>query len=103
MALDADEKDVCRFLKSFPGEFVGLREICRRASGKNRFKEDPEWAAPVLARLVEKRFVEGDSSGHFRLLPRENVKPKWVSPQLRKILEKSGKTFDLPNDDDDEF
>jgi hypothetical protein len=99
--MDADEKDVCAFLKSFPGEFVGLKEICRRAGGKWRYREKDDWAVPVLRRLVEKGFVEEDSAGHFRLVAVEKKqaskkKPaKWVAPHIREILERSGKTFDI--------
>lgn len=94
--MDADEKDICTFLKSFPGQYVAQREICRRAGGKWRYREDPNWAAPVLLRLVEKGVVQDDSAGHFRLVQKEKKKkPKWVSPQIREILRKSGKTFEI--------
>ncbi len=101
MALDADEKDICIFLESFPGEFISLREISRRAGGKHRFREDEDWAGPVLMRLVEKGLVEDDKAGHFRIIPRpkSDEKPKWVSPHLKEILKRSGKKFDLGAED----
>ena len=90
--MDADEKDICRFLEAFPGEFVSGREISRRASGKHRYREEEDWAGPVLLRLVEKGLIEDDSKGHFRYIP---PKPKkWIAPHLKQILKKSGK-FDL--------
>ena len=92
--MDADEKDICIYLKGYPGQFVSGREIARRAGGKWRFRRDPNWAAPILQRLVEKNFLESDASGYYRLLRTGKKKPqKWISPQIRAILEKSGKDF----------
>ena len=90
MEMDADERDICNFLESFPGEFVGTREISRRASGKHRFRENEEWATPVLLRLVEKGLVEDDSKGHFRYVPPKKQE-KWIAPHLKQILKRSGK------------
>ena len=90
--MDSDERDIVNFLKSFPGEFVALREICRRASGKWRFREDPDWAGLVLLRLVERGMVEDDANGHFRFIVKdEKEQGKWVAPHIRAILNKSGK------------
>ena len=99
--MDAEERVVCDYLKSFRNQFVAAREISRRAGGKWRFRENPSWAAPILTRLVDKKIVETDGTGHFRLAPVKEKKDKkdkkgtqrWVSPQLKQILEKSGKQF----------
>ena len=93
--MDADERDICNYLKSWPGQFVSGREISRRAAGKWRFREEPEWANPVLARLVERGVIESDSTGHYRLrVPdKKEKRKKWLSPHMRKILEKSEKDF----------
>lgn len=107
--MDADERDICIYLKSWPKQFISGREINRRAGGKRRYRENPNWAAPALTRLVEKGIVESDSTGHYRL-PRmkEDRKPrKWVSPQIKTILERSGKDFgqtiELEDEDPDLF
>jgi len=87
--MDAEEKEICDFLKSFPGQFVSHREICRRAGGKWRFREDQKWAVPILSRMVERGYLESDASGHFRLVSEKKDKKKqWLSPELRKILER---------------
>jgi hypothetical protein len=91
--MDADERDICNFLKSWPNQFVSGREICRRAGGKRRVQQEPNWAIPVLVRLVEKALVEDDSQGHYRLIPKKPRQKKWVSPQIRKLLQQSGKDF----------
>ncbi|MEY2466086.1 MAG: hypothetical protein QOD03_607 [Verrucomicrobiota bacterium] len=93
--MDADEKSICTYLKSWNSQFVSGREIARRAGGKKRFREDPNWAGPVLSRLVERNVIESDSTGHYRLFAKEksNKPKKWVSPNIKKILEQSGKDF----------
>jgi hypothetical protein len=103
--MDADEKEICAYLKSLPGQFISGREIARRAGGKWRFRESPDWVAPVLARLVERKLLESDSTGHYRLAPRTRGEKtnKWVSPQIRQILRNSGKDFgEVTRVDEDE-
>lgn len=95
--MDADERDIVTYLKSWSGQFVSGREIARRAAGKRRFEKEPDWAVPVLARMVEKGILETDSAAHFRLLPESRHREKkkqWVSPEIRKILERAGKEFE---------
>ncbi len=101
-----EEQKICAYLKTLPGQFVPAREIARRADGKSRHAKDPHWAAPVLTRLLEKKIIERDSTHSYRLIVKEDKKPKkWLSPQMQKILAKSGKDFthviedeDLPED-----
>ena len=106
-SMDADERDICHYLKGFSGQFVSFGEVSRRAGGKRRYRIEPEWATPVLARLVEKGIVESDSTGHYRLKgrPRKETTTRWVSPEIRKILEKSRKefngVFDIAQDEED--
>jgi hypothetical protein len=105
--MDADERDICLYLKGFPEQFVSFGEISRRAGGKRRYRNEPEWASPVLGRMVEKGIIESDSTGHYKLKfrPKSERNVRWVSPQIRKILEKSGKdfegVFELDKDDED--
>jgi hypothetical protein len=105
--MDADEQAIIDYLKSWPGQFVAGREIGRRAGGKWRYRDNPAWAGSVLPRMVEKGMLESDSTGHYRLVRSsgKNSKVKqWVSPQMRKILEQSGKDFGevlAPEDQDD--
>ncbi len=94
--MDADEKDIITFLKQWGSQFVSGREICRRAGGKHRFRDDPYWANQPLLRLVERAILETDSAGHFRLIEenrKRRAQKKWIAPHLRKILEQSGKDF----------
>ncbi|MGA9779630.1 MAG: hypothetical protein ACLPRE_06745 [Limisphaerales bacterium] len=91
--MDADEREIYQFLKSWGGEYVGAREICRRAGNKNRFREDPEWGKPVLLRMEERGILESNATGHFRIKPVRKGKDKddrSVSPDIAKILKESG-------------
>lgn len=94
--MDADEREIYFYLKAFRKEFISSREICRRAGGKKRFKYDEEWAKPVLTRMVERGILEMDEAGHYRIKPYEpdrHKRKKWVSPQIRAILQDSGRDF----------
>jgi len=93
--MDADEREIFQFLKSWGGEFIAAREVCRRAGGRRRFAEDPEWALPVLHRMVERGILESNATGQFRIkpVPKKNKGDKhknWVSPDIAKILKESG-------------
>ena len=105
--MDADQNAICLFLKMWPGQFVSRREICRRAGGKWRFREDENWAVPVLQRMVEDGIVESDESGHFRLRKQASADPSkkrklWVSPAIKSILKDSGRDFGLYDLDKEE-
>jgi hypothetical protein len=93
--MDADEREIFQFLKSWGGDFIGAREICRRAGGRRRFNDEPEWGKPVLLRMVERGILESNSTGQFRIkpVPKRNKGDKdknWVSPDIAKILKESG-------------
>lgn len=96
--MDADENEICQFLKSWPGQFVSGKTICRRAGGKWRFREDENWAGPILRRMLDSSLVEADETGHYRLNQPEsseksNRKKLWVSPAIKAILRQSGGDF----------
>jgi hypothetical protein len=93
--MDADEREIYYYLKSWQREFLSSREICRRAGGKKRFQAEPDWAKPVLLRMVEKGILETDASGYYRIKPihKKDKGTKWVSPHIAKILQESGKDF----------
>ena len=99
--MDADEAEICEYLKAWRDQFVSAREICRRAGGKWRYREDERWAFPVLQRLLDKQLVEADGAGHYRLITqqrKQSEKKRWISPAIEAILRRSGKNcgvFDL--------
>jgi hypothetical protein len=108
MNMDADQTEICQFLKSFQDQFVSGKEICRRAGGKWRFREEPAWALPILRRMLESRILETDIDGRFRLTQQTTNtqftrKKMWVSPAIQRILEESGKNFGVFELDKDEM
>ncbi|TAK97490.1 MAG: hypothetical protein EPO07_13160 [Verrucomicrobia bacterium] len=94
--MDADEREIYYYLKPYRNEYLSGREIARRAGGKRRFREDPQWAVPALLRMVERDILETDPAGHYRIkpAPEKTGKKKWVSPQVARILKASGKQFE---------
>ena len=96
--MDADQTAISLFLKQWPDEFISRKEICRRAGGKWRFREDEHWAAPVLSRMLEQRVIEADETGHYRLAKQtsktgRNTQRVWMSPAIRSMLKSSGHSF----------
>ena len=96
--MDADEKEIYSYLKTFGDRFVAAREICRRAGGKKRWRENPQWALPLLPLMVDKEILESDSTAHYRI-KQEGKKKKerrWISPHIKRILEEGGLDPDRP-------
>jgi DNA-binding IclR family transcriptional regulator len=90
--MDTEEREIFHFLKTWGAEFVSLKEIARRAGGKKKYFEDPDWAKPLLMRLQERGVLETDSLGRYRIKPvaAKNKASRWVSPDIAKILEEKG-------------
>jgi hypothetical protein len=95
--MDADEREIYYFLKGWTHEFISGREIARRAGGKRRFRTEPDWAKPILTRMVEREILEVDAAGHYRLKPppisKDKRRRRWASPQVARILKESGRDF----------
>ena len=94
--MDSEEREIYHFLKQRKAEFTAAREICRRAGGKQPFRSNPEWAKPVLLRMVERGILDSDGNGHYRLKPpkQKNQMQRWVAPEIANALRKSGRQFD---------
>jgi hypothetical protein len=90
--MDSDEREVFYYLKTFGTEWVGGKEVCRRASTKQRFYEDANWAIPVLQRMREREILESDLQGRYRIKPTTKNKRtgRWVAPNIEKILKEGG-------------
>ena len=97
LLMDADEREIYNFLKPYRKESLSAREICRRAAGKHRYREDQSWAIPPLLRMVERGILESDASGAFRIKSKPNPAEKlqrWISPEIKSALRNSDKNFD---------
>lgn len=89
--MDSNERAICLFLKAWPGQWVAAKLISRRVGGRRQYAQNPHWVKPFLGRLVEKKLVEADSAGHYRLKPRSGkTRRQWMSPQMRRRLSGGG-------------
>ena len=97
--LSVDENSVLQYLNNYPDDFVTEMEITRHADGRSRFLQDKHWAHTVLFQLVELRLVDTDGSGRYKLHPasmkKASLRPKFLAPTLRDILEHSDHKLDL--------
>jgi hypothetical protein len=65
--MNGDDQSVLSYLQKYPLCFVSAMEICKRAAGKKRFTEEPDWARPILQRLYQQKVLEVDALGYYRL------------------------------------
>ncbi len=98
--MDGDERQIFQFLKSRGEEYVNAVEVARRAGGKQRFHDDPDWAKPLLVRMTERGILQCDSLGRYRVKPvaRKGREKRWVSPDIAKILQESGVEVESENE-----
>ena len=65
MILSSEELEVLAYLKSWKGKYVAMIEICRCAAGRHKYRENPNWAKPLMARLVDSKLVTVNERGHY--------------------------------------
>ena len=65
MILSSDELQIIEYLKSWGGKPVTMIEICRCAAGRKKFREAPNWAKSLMARLVDSQTVAVNERGHY--------------------------------------
>lgn len=103
--MDADQREIFNYLKTFGEDWVSAKEVCRRAGGKRRYAEDNNWARPILQQMKERSIIEGDELGRYRIKPlKHGHKGRWMAPDIEKILRESGVKVDAERADavDDE-
>ena len=90
--MDSEEREIFQFLQTWGSEFVSYREIARRAAGKKKFHENPDWAKPLLTRMQERGILTSDALGRYRVKPvaSKNKAARWVAPDIAKILQDKG-------------
>lgn len=91
--MEADEREIFDFLSCYGEEWISAKEICRKAGGKRRFNEDPNWASPVLKHLKDRRVIEGDEMGRYRIPPAKEEE-HGISEEAEKLLRESGVQLD---------
>ena len=76
MTLNAEALDILAYLKTAPNKFVSLLEISRRAGGRRRFEETPNWARNLMAPLMEAGLIEVNPRGHYRCVVHAKAEPQ---------------------------
>ena len=69
MILSAEAAEIIAYLKTANGKYVNIAEISRRAGGKRRFEDKPDWAKYLMSPLVDAGMIEVNSRGHYRVPP----------------------------------
>ena len=87
MILNAEALDIIAYLKTAPNKFVLLLEISRRAGGRRRFEEYPDWAKNLLTPMVEAGLLEVNSRGHYRHRSTEQAETKQQSSPSMPALQ----------------
>lgn len=67
MILSAEAAEIITYLKTAHGKFVSLAEISRKAGGRRRFEESPNWAKNLMPLMLDAGMVEVNSRGHYRV------------------------------------
>jgi len=106
--MDADERAIYYYLKSWRPKSAPVRDIARHVGGRRRFRYAPDWAKPALLRMIERGILETNATGYYRLKPiprKETEGKRWASPEIAEILKTSGKSFNnlLTQDDEDAY
>jgi len=106
--MDADERAIYYYLKSWRPKSAPVRDIARHVGGRRRFRYAPDWVRPVLLRMIERDILETDAGGFYRLKPippKETEGKRWASPEIAEILKASGKEFSnvLTQEDEDAY
>jgi hypothetical protein len=65
--MNEEEFIILSFLEASPETYYARREIARRAVKRKVYDENPHWADAALVALVDKRLVEQNESGLYRL------------------------------------
>jgi hypothetical protein len=64
----SDELAIIEYLKSWEGKFLSLMDVARNASGRQKFRDTPNWANGLMSRLIEAKIVEANDRGHYRYI-----------------------------------
>jgi len=90
--VNTDEREIFDYLHTWGESFVSAKEVCRRASTKKRYGQDPAWALPILLGMAQDGVIEKDLMGRYRVKPgaEKDEDEGGISPDLEKILDEPG-------------
>jgi hypothetical protein len=94
----SDELEILEYLKSWDGKYLSLVDIARNASGRQKFRESPNWANGLMGRLIEAKLVEANERGHYRYIG-ETKPPQPKAKPAPPLQPQSSKTATIVGDD----
>jgi hypothetical protein len=62
-----EEQRIVDFLRGSPDAYFARKEIARKAVKRSEYDENPRWAEAPLSSLLDKKIIEMNDGGHFRL------------------------------------
>jgi hypothetical protein len=62
-----EERAIMSFLLGCGDTYATRREIARKALKRQVFEENPHWADAALSGLMDRRQLEQNDSGHYRI------------------------------------
>src|SRR4026209_1472942 len=89
--MNAEETEIYEFLKTRKANFVSMNEISKVLGHGRRFKEDRNWARPVLRRMEMDGILESNPYGEYRLKNAE-AEPTDFKDALRTPVASLGDT-----------
>src|SRR3954447_2174979 len=78
--MNTDDQTVLSYLESFKDQFISHTEVSKRAAGKRRFIENPDWGRTVLQRLALQGILEVNSFGQYRIKQKLEKKDEHEKP-----------------------
>jgi len=69
------EQEILQLLQQSPGTVFSAKEVGKRIDRK-QYKENPNWARPLLQGLLEKKLISADVSGHYVFQVRTSLKDR---------------------------
>jgi hypothetical protein len=88
----SDELEILEYLKSWDGKFLSLVDISRNASGRQKFRDTPNWANGLMGRLIDAKLVEANERGHYRYIGETKPAPPKVKAKLIPPLQPQSST-----------
>jgi len=71
-----EEQTIVDFLRGSPESYFARREIARKAVKRAVYEENQHWADAPLASLLDKKLIEQNNEGHYRLKQSSTDEPK---------------------------
>ena len=65
--MNAEETQICEFLKKRGSSYVSVTDISRFLDSGRRFQQDRNWARPILRRMEVDGIVEANPYCEYRL------------------------------------